>query len=271
MMRESSEIGYDAFDLGLSTGLGAFETMRADDGLVFALDAHLARLTQGLETLGMPALETLDYAEICEMVLRENELLEGMARLRLTLHAGPGSATQPFSPERNHLLVSASRMHPITGDARVSTTAAARNHLSAFSGVKCISYADSIIVYNQAKKAGYDEVLMPNTAGELCEGATSNVFIIRDGVLITPPLSSGCLPGVTRAILIELCEELSIPLQVESFPYSELETVTEAFLTSSLRNVQAISHIDQRALAGDGDLTTRLKGALEERIRQNIG
>jgi branched-chain amino acid aminotransferase len=142
----------------------------------------------------------------------------------------------------------------------VVTSPFVRNERSALTGIKSTSYADNILALQEAKRRGAGEAILANTRGELCEGATSNVFLVReDRCVITPPLRSGCLPGVMREVVIERCREHGIVVHEEVCPLSALATCQEAFLTSSLRGVQAINRVDDHEMRAPGDVTSRLK------------
>ena len=120
-----------------------------------------------------------------------------------------------------------------------------RNERSAVAGLKTTSYAENVVAVAEAYRQGADEALLANTVGELCEGTASNVFVERDGELVTPPLSSGCLAGITRALVLEWVggKEAELPLEA-------LTEAQEVFLTSTLRDVQALHRVDERELPG---------------------
>ena len=119
-------------------------------------------------------------------------------------------------------------------------------------GLKTTSYAENVVMLAHAKARGASEALMANTAGRLCEGTGSNVFLGVNGRLVTPPLSSGCLAGITRALVLEWvgAEEVDLPT-------SALAEADEVFLTSSTRDVMPVHAVDGRALPSPGPLTAR--------------
>lgn len=135
-----------------------------------------------------------------------------------------------------------------------------RNECSALAGAKTISYAENVVALAWAEARGADEALFLNLAGNLCEGTGSNVFVALDGRLLTPPLSAGCLAGVTRALLLETFEA-----EEADVPSASLGDVSEAFLTSTARGIQPISILDGRSF-GDlpGPLTESAGAAFEK-------
>ncbi len=110
-------------------------------------------------------------------------------------------------------------------------------------GLKSTSYAENVLVLARAKSLGADEALLPNLAGNLCEGTGSNVFVVRDGVILTPPLSSGCLAGITRELAIEWCQAAGITVVERDLPITALATVDEVFITSSTRDVHPVVEV----------------------------
>ena len=146
-----------------------------------------------------------------------------------------------------------------------------RNERGALVGVKTVSYGENVVALSHAKKAGADEAIFGNLAGNLCEGTGTNIFIVRDGHLITPPLAAGCLAGVTRGIVIDLCRDLGIEVQEIDTPLSDLESVDEAFLSSTLRDVQPIEEVNGKAIAqSSGPVTKRLAEAFADLVSRDL-
>jgi branched-chain amino acid aminotransferase len=145
----------------------------------------------------------------------------------------------------------------------------AHDEHSPLAGVKTTSRADTVLAMVHARENGADEALFFNQAGNLCEATTANVFAVRDGTVTTPPLSAGCLPGITREQVLRLCKELHIQALEGDLARAELELVDEMFLTSSTREIQPLVAIDGRAIGNGsaGPVTARLKEALSERMR----
>jgi len=134
-----------------------------------------------------------------------------------------------------------------------------RNERSAITGAKCTSYAENMMALAHAHAKGAGETIFRNTRGELCEGATTNLFVVQNRKVRTPPLESGCLPGVTRQLVLELCRDHQIPCTEVTLHPDALSEADEAFLTSSLRRVQPIAVADGRRLPkAPGPITRRI-------------
>jgi branched-chain amino acid aminotransferase len=115
-------------------------------------------------------------------------------------------------------------------------------------GLKTTSYAENVVALAYAKERGAIEAAFANTRGELCEGTGSNIFVVVDGAILTPPLDSGCLAGITRAIAIEWCREEGLEVREEALPLDVLQSADEVFITSSTKDILAIHAVDDRAL-----------------------
>ena len=200
-------------DRGSIHGLGLFETMLAIDGVLLFADRHLARLRSGHEKLGWP-VEFPEFQEIAAELLAKNRLGTGRARVRLTVTGGSGPI-HDLTPGTDRLVwmtAFPALVPPESVSACLSPWP--RNEFSPLAGLKCASYSENLIALDHARRTGFDETIFLNTAGHLCEAATANLFLVIDGTLLTPSLDSGCLPGITREVVIELAAETGIPCEV---------------------------------------------------------
>ena len=228
-------------DHGLIVGDGIFETMKSVRREPFAITRHLRRMGSGLEALGIPHPgEGLLRGAVHECLAAYDDDAE--ARIRLTVTAGGGSlgSGAPDGPPSVFVVVS-----PAGGPVPPAaiTVPWTRNEGGALAGLKTTSYAENVRALRAAHDVGASEAIFPNTRDELCEGTGTNVFVVVDGECLTPPLSSGCLAGVTRELVLELglAREATLPISV-------LEDADEIFLTSTTRDVQGLERVDDRAL-----------------------
>jgi branched-chain amino acid aminotransferase len=148
------------------------------------------------------------------------------------------------------LIVAASAAAPWPAQIGVITVGWPRNERSAVAGAKTTSYAENVVALKAAHRAGAHEALLPNTRGELCEGTGSNVVVERNGVLVTPPLSSGCLAGITRELFLEWAAGEGLPVVEDVVVMAELTRAPEVLLASSTRDLQHVSHVDGRPVEG---------------------
>lgn len=250
-----------AFDHGLVAGDGVFETVLVRDGRTFALRRHLERLERSAEGLGIPLPPRDELARAAQEVVAASGL--DRARLRVTVTAGPGPLGSDRGAGEPTVVVAVAPAPAPPPSARVVLAPWPRNERGALAGLKTTSYAENVRALAYARAAGADEAVFGNLAGNCCEGTGSNVFLGVGTRLLTPPLSAGCLAGVTRALLLELAtaEEADVPLALVAGPRPLVE---EAFLASTLRGVQPISHVDGRPLAAcPGPLTLAAKAAFD--------
>ncbi|MFF8377624.1 aminotransferase class IV [Streptomyces sp. NPDC015661] len=246
-------------DHGLTVGDGIFETVKAERGETFALTLHLQRLTRSARGLGLPDPDLDEVRRACAAVLEANPMELG--RLRITYTGG----LSPLGSERGDagtsLVVALGETSRRPDSTAVITVPWTRNERGALTGLKTTSYAENVVALARAREQGASEALFANTVGQLCEGTGSNVFVVVDGRILTPPVSSGCLAGITRALAVEWtgAEEADLPLDV-------LESADEIFLTSTLRDVQAVHRVDGRELAGaPGPVTAKAMRVFDER------
>jgi branched-chain amino acid aminotransferase len=256
------------FDHGLLVGDGVFETLRVYDGRPFAWTRHLDRLEHSADGLGLPVPERVVVQAAAAAVLDANALRD--ARLRITVTGG----VQPLGSERRAttptVIVAASELRSVPGAISVVVVPWARNERGATAGLKTVSYGENVraLAYAQARGAG--EAVFPNTRDELCEATGSNIFVVDDDVVRTPPASSGCLLGVTRALVLELCAELGLAHEEVTMPVDVLARAGEVFLTSTTREVQAVTQVDGRALSNTWGVTTCLAEAFTALVARNL-
>lgn len=228
-------------DHGLIVGDGAFETLKTVRGDPLALTRHLRRLRVTLEALAIPSPpESQIRKAISECLAAAGH---DTARIRLTVTAGSGSlgSSAPSGPAS--LFVIVTELAPRVPGTAI-TVPWTRNERGALAGLKTTSYAGNVRALRAAHEAGAHEAIFANTKGELCEGTGTNVFVVVDGECSTPPLSSGCLAGITRELVLEVGD-----VHERALRYEVLTTADEVFVTSSTRDVQGLIRIDDRDLS----------------------
>ncbi|MFI6655589.1 aminotransferase class IV [Streptomyces sp. NPDC050523] len=246
------------FDHGLTVGDGIFETVKAVDGRPFALTRHLDRLTRSARGLGLPDPDHEEIRRACAAVLEANPMAYG--RLRVTYTGGHGPLGSDRGEHGPTLVVALGEATRRPASTAVITVPWTRNERGALAGLKTTSYAENVVALARAHQHGASEALFANTVGQLCEGTGSNVFVVLDGEIHTPPVASGCLAGITRALVAEWtgAKETDLPLDV-------LERADEVFLTSSLRDIQAVHRVDDRELPGaPGPVTAKAVRVFDE-------
>ncbi len=242
-------------DHALLTGDGVFETLRVHRGAPFAVHRHLDRLARSAAGLRLPPPDPDALRAALDEVIEANGLEDG--RLRVTVTGGPGSLGSDRSGAAPTVIVVGAPLPDWPPATDVVVVPWPRNERGALSGLKTVSYGENVVALAHARDRGAGEALFPNLAGNVCEGTGTNVFLGIAGRLVTPPLSSGCLAGVTRDLLLELVDVVE-----EDVPLPALSSCDEAFLSSSTRDVQPVRAIDGRVLpATPGPLTAAAASA----------
>ena len=237
----------DPADRGFLLGDGVFETIAVRRNAVRHLAAHLSRLRAGADLLEIPVPGSdQELADKIGAVLAANGLKDAVVRMTLT--RGPAArGLLPSGTITPTLLIVAYPMPAPADPARlIVAKSTRRNEHSPLARIKHTNYLDNVLARQEAAKAGADDAVLLNTAGNVAETSIANVFILVDGYLLTPPVSDGALPGVMRAEAIKLAraEERTVTSEM-------LMRAAEVFLTNAL-GVRPVTHIDGAAV-GDGE------------------
>ena len=260
-----SQARISVFDHGLIVGDGVFETIKVIGGVPFAITRHLARLAQSASGLGLPEPDLDEIAAGARTLLDASGRPAG-ARMRITLTAGAG----PLGSQRGDgpltAVIALGGLQDPGPTCDVVMAPWPRNEHGALTGLKTTSYAENVLALRYASERGAQEAIFANTAGRLCEGTGSNVFVVSGGRLLTPPLSAGCLAGVTRDLLIEWAGAAEGDL-----PADALAAADEAFLTGTTRDVQPILNVDFSPLpAAPGPVTANAAKIFAAKSAENL-
>ncbi|GAA2593100.1 aminodeoxychorismate lyase [Streptomyces axinellae] len=263
-LRDAHSAQVSVLDHGLTVGDGVFETVKTIQGTAFALTRHLNRLAASARGLGLPEPDLDEVRRACSAVTAAGPVPRG--RLRITYTGG----LSPLGSDRGEAAPTLVVAHDEAAARRESTAVITvpwtRNERGALAGLKTTSYAENVVALARARQQAATEALFANTHGQLCEGTGSNVFVVLDGELHTPPLASGCLAGITRALTAEWTGAKETELSMDV-----LERAEEIFLTSTLRDVQAVARLDGRTLpAAPGPVTAKAMRVFEERSAADI-
>ncbi|MDO8716302.1 MAG: aminotransferase class IV [Dehalococcoidales bacterium] len=259
-------------DYGFLFGFGLFETMRAYDGKVFRLDKHLNRLACSAKTLGLPAI-TLDLEKAVKGTLIANKLSD--ARIRITVSAGEGGIVpDPAGCTGPTVLITSGHYQPYTEQVyekgfKAVISSIRRNSQSPLSRLKSMNYLENLLAKREAKAAGADEALFLNERDLVAEAAMSNIFIVSGGILKTPRVENGILPGITREIILELAPKLGIETVADDIWLDDLFEAEEAFLTNSVMEVMPLVKVAGKRIGSGkpGPVTKKLQEAYRELVK----
>ncbi len=245
---EEEEFRVSPRDRGLCHGLSIFETVLAYLGRPKFIDHHLNRLAGGLVRLGVnPSNFCLDrIPPAMRKLLELNDELEGLARIRLTISLGRGPLNN-INSGASWIWMTSSPVDRSEGHGLNLTIAPWKKNTSGvLNGLKLGSYAEHLVALDLARREGFDEMLFFNQRSELCEAAMANVFLVRGKRILTPGLDSGCLPGITRNIVLELAKSAGISTRVQALKKSDLRKANGIFLTSAIRGPVSVTQLGKR-------------------------
>jgi branched-chain amino acid aminotransferase len=256
---------------GLIFGWGLFTTVRIARGEAFAYERHWRRLEKHAAIIRLP----MPYAAAkvrmhLHEVIRANKITEGCARIYLVNNSvGPWQSDE-LRPQVD-LLICTAALPQYSDSARLAIRAHGRHAAAPLSGVKSISWLNNVWALAEAAKDGFDEVVLLNERHEVSECTSANIFTVKNGKVLTPPLSSGCLEGVTRGILMEIAPEAGVSVKEQSLHAEDLYSADELFITSTNRNVIGVGEIGEHKIVNSpGPVTGRLNELFETYIVEYV-
>jgi branched-chain amino acid aminotransferase len=270
---DSGEATISVEDRGFLYGDAAFETCRAYGGTVFRWDAHRTRLVRTCETLGMADAVPDDLHDRTLATLAANDLDDAYVRVSVTRGVQPGKLTPAETVTPSVVvIVKPLPRGGVYGDdvwddpAEVRTVERRRVPEAAMpADAKTHNYLGGILARLELRGTDADECLVRDVDGAVAEGATSNVFFVDDGTLKTPSLAVPILPGVTRAVVLDVAAELGIPVETGTYDPDAVRTADEAFLTNTTWEVRPVASVDGVSVGG-GPITDEIGVALDRRI-----
>jgi branched-chain amino acid aminotransferase len=256
-----------ALDHSVTVGDGVFETAKIAAGRPFALTRHHRRLERSAAGLGLPPIDLSVVDQGVAAVLDGPTIDFGRLRYSVTGGVGPLGSDRDDSSLTYIVLAAPQPLPPESG--KLTVVPWTRNERSAVVGLKTTSYAENVVALARAKQVGAVEAVFGNTRGELCECTGSNVFVVVDGVVLTPPAESGLLLGITRELTIEWARAAGVEVREETLPLDVLQSADEVFITSSTKDVLPIHAVDDRTLPTDRPVTTELHRVFRSNAAQD--
>jgi len=243
---------------GLICGWGIFTTVRISRGEAFAYERHWRRLEKdaGIIRLPLPYTAAKIRANLHELI-RANHVTEGCARIYLIYNSVGFWQSHEQRPQTDLILCTAG-LPEHREIVRLGLRAHGRHAASPLAGVKTISWLNNVWSMAEANKEGFDEVVMLNERGEVAECTSANIFAVKNSKILTPPLRSGCLEGITRGILLEIAPEAGLSVVEQSLRPEDLYSAEEVFITSTNRNLISVGEVAGHSISAPGPVCQRL-------------
>ena len=257
---------------GLICGWGLFTTLRIVRGEAFAYERHWRRLEKDAALIRLPMPYSGAKVRVfMQDVIRANQVEEGCARIYLVWNTVGSWRSEEKMPEVD-LMITTADLPKYPDIARLTVREQGRHASSPLAGVKTTSWLNSVWAAAEAQRAGFDEVVLLNERGEVSECTAANIFAVEGEKVVTPPLSSGCLEGVTRGILMEIAGDAGTIVVEQTLRPEDLYKADEVFVTSTNRNVLGVKEIAGRTIANGetGAITKKLDEAFDAFIREYV-
>jgi branched-chain amino acid aminotransferase len=257
---------------GLICGWGIFTTLRISRGEAFAYERHWRRLEKDAAIIRLPMPYSSAKVRLnLHEVIRANNVGEGAARVYIVYnHVGFWHSEEKSVPDVDLIIYTASLPH-YREPVRLGLREQGRHAASPLAGVKVTSWLQNVWAVAEAQKEGFDEVVLLNERGEVAECTAANIFAVKNGKIHTPPLSSGCLEGVTRGILFEIAPEAGISVVEQALHPDDLYSADEVFITSTNRNLIGVGEIAGRQIAtAPGPVTHQLNDLFDAYVAEYV-
>jgi len=267
---DSSAPVFRTGQIGILAGWGVFSTFRVRHGALFAWDRHLARMTRDarLLNLQMPADPDVVLADLLRLV-EANQQTECTLRLAIIRNSG-GMWEDPLSSQVPVDVAAMTATSKKWGESvKLGIHPNARYAANEFAGAKVLSWAQNLSWAERASQSGNDEVVLLNEHGRVAECTSANIFAIFGSDVFTPPLSEGCLPGITREVLLELSGQ-GITLAEKPLSLDDLYTADAVYITSSTRNLLPVREIDGHSIARATDVIQRLSARFDDFTEKDL-
>lgn len=269
-IREAADPLLAAGQVGLLSGWGVFSTVRIVDGVPFAFERHWARMTRDAAALHVEL--PLDR----EAVRRKlSELIDangaGEATLRLVVVRNRGGLWEGPSSGRPSDLIALTADSKRWGSAvKLAYVPQARHAANAFAGAKVLSWAMNLTWLESVQAQGFDEAILLNERGEVAECTSANIFVARGSEVGTPPLSAGCLPGITREVLLGEIRAPGIRIAERTILPAELESADEVFITSTTRNLLPVVQVGEKKVGRSDQARLALDSAFGDFVKRYV-
>ncbi len=256
--------------VGFLNGWGVFSTLRVSDGVLFAWERHWARMTRDARRMRVPMPETPDEVLAgLHSLIAANQAQDATLRVAIVRNHG-GLFEAPGQTRRYDIVAFTTGLRDWGGSVRLAVKPDARHGANEFRGAKISAWANNLTWYEEAHERGFDEVVLLDELGRVSECTSANLFAVFGDDVITPALDTGCLPGITREILLDSIHTGDIQVREGHLLPADLERADAVFMTSSTRDLLPVSEIEGLHIRHEGDVTARLLSAFRAYIADYV-
>lgn len=253
-IRDTTESCLSPGQTGFMNGWGVFSTLRVSSGAMFAFERHWARMVRDAKRMHVPMPESADevLAGLAKLI-EANGVVDGTLRVAIVRNHG-GMFESPGQTRKYDVIAFTTGLRAWGESVRLAVKRDARHGACEFRGAKITAWAQNLTWHEEAHERGFDEVLLLDEHGRVSECTSANIFAAFGNDVLTPPLDSGCLPGITREVLLEAVRVPGVSIQEEHFTLPDLERADEVFITSTTRDLLAVREIEglRLKLGGSG-------------------
>ena len=269
-IRETGDRIVSPGQVGLLNGWGVFSTIRIYDGVLFAWERHWARMQRDAARMRVPFPEKPEWLEErLRRLIDANQAFNATLRVVVVRNRG-GMWEGPAASRPFDTVAFTAEVNQWGETARLGLVPNARHAASEFAGTKYLSWSENLTWYERAHEQGLDEVILLNERGEVAECTSANVFAVQGGNVWTPPLSSGCLPGVTRSLLLEEVHSPGISVGEKTLSPADLEAADEVFIASTTRELMPVASIEGLKLRGGSAVMKTLQDAFTNYVETYV-
>jgi branched-chain amino acid aminotransferase len=270
-VREAGDRIVSPGQVGLLNGWGVFSTIRIYDGVLFQWERHWARMRHDAERMRVPFPEHPDWLEHgLHRLIDANRASNATLRVVVVRNQG-GMWEGPAASDREFDVVAFTADLNQWGEhVDLGMVPNARHAANEFAGAKILSWSQNLTWYERAHEQGFDEVILLNERGEVAECTSANVFAVKGGEVWTPPLTAGCLPGVTRALLLEEIRVPGVEISEKTLLPADLESADEVFITSTTRELLPVRSVEGLKIRNARQVCDRLQQAFQSHAQAYV-
>jgi branched-chain amino acid aminotransferase len=269
-LAEASDKLLSPGQIGLLSGWGVFSTIKVIDGVLFAFERHWARMSRdaALMRVALPGDAAQLENNLLRLVEKNRALLATMRVVVVRNHGGMWEA--PDQNRASDVIAFTANVKDWGESVKLNYVRQARHAASVFAGTKILAWAMNLTWLEEAQSQGFDEVILLNERDEVAECTSANIFVAKGDQVWTPPLSSGCLPGITRELLLSEVRAPGFRVTERALTPADLESADEVFITSTTRDLLPVARIGQRAISNTGHAREALQKAFTRYVDDYI-